>query len=459
MYLKRIPRNALVLIFAGIFAGAAQGQSNDALLNKLVSKGILTAAEAEDLKKESESQGNKASRSLTGLPEWVTQLKFYGDLRGRWDLTSTENAAPGADQPNNDRSRFRYRLRFGAMVQMKESLEVGFRLTSGEPGGFGGDPISGNASFEDNGSKKFVYIDQAYGKWTPINQGPWLLSGTIGKMENPFIVSDMVFDADYTPEGIGIDGVYKINPEHHLKFRAGFFMLDEISQGSEAGNDPFLSGAQVRHDAKWSSAISSSVGFAWMGLSGEENLVNEAVPNINVGNSRYAAAAGGHRAGELIENFAPIIVDASITYTLDSFPLYRGSFPLRLGGEYIVNPAADRMNEGYWAGLFLGKSGKKGTWELSYRYKHLESDAWYEEFVDSDTGAYHQTVPAGFGRGPGYLPGTGLQGHVIKAAYSPANAFTISLTYYRFELIDAPPLAGRAESAAHRVQLDAIWQF
>ncbi len=441
----------------------AHGQSNDALLNKLVAKGILTAGEADELKKESEAGSDKAYRSRTGLPDWVTQLKFHGDLRGRWDFIKTDNDARGADEPNKDRSRLRYRLRVGATVQMKDSLELGFRLTSAEPNGFGGDPISGNASFQDNGSKKFVYIDLAYGKWTPINTGPWLLSGTIGKMENPFVVSDMVFDPDYSPEGVGIQGGYTINKEHALKFGAGVFILDEINQGSQASDDPYLIGAQVRYDAKWTSKVTSSVGLAWMGLSDEENLGNGAVPNINVGNTRYATSTNGHLAGDLVEDFAPVIADASVTYTLESLPLYHGHFPIRLGGEYMVNPMADSMNEGYWVGLFLGKSGKKGTWELSYRYKRLESDAWYEEFVDSDTGVYRQLALAGSGQGPGYRAGTGVQGHVVRAAYSPADAFTISVTYYLYEMIDTPTVVANGdrtqESAAHRVQLDAIWKF
>ena len=35
-------------------------------------------------------------------------------------------------------------------------------------------------------SKKPLYIDTAYGKWTPINDGTWMLAGTIGKMDAAF---------------------------------------------------------------------------------------------------------------------------------------------------------------------------------------------------------------------------------------------------------------------------------
>jgi hypothetical protein len=355
----------------------------------------------------------------------------------------------------------------GAVATLKDNFEMGFRLTSAEPNTFGGDPISGNTSFQDNGSKKFIYIDQAYGKWTPINSGPWLLSGVVGKMENPFVYSDMVFDPDYTPEGFAIASGYTIDDKHSLKLSGGLFILDEINQGAQASDDPLMSGVQLRYDAKWTPKIATSLGAGILHISDEENLGNGAVPNINVGNSRDAA-------GNLTaNNYHPFVLDASLTYMVDKFPFNTGPFPIKIGGEFMHNPGADEDNEGYWAGIFLGKSGKKGTWELSYRYKRLESDAWYEEVVDSDTGVYRQVAPPGgaipgAGQSAGYRAGTGLKGHVARFAYSPSDAFTIGVTYYMYELVDTPSVVSTLpgggtvttkESNTHRVQLDAIWKF
>lgn len=456
-----------VLLAGGIAMPSAHAQSADALLDKLVDKGVLTVKEANELREQADHDFLKAYQARTGMPDWVTQLKLYGDLRARWDLVKTDNEHPGAAEPNKDRSRFRYRLRVGTTVQMKEGFELGFRLTSAEPNTFGGDPISGNASYQDNGSKKFVYIDLAYGKWTPISKGPFMLSTTLGKMENPFVFSDIVFDPDYTPEGIALQSAYALNENHALKLNGGGFMLDEINQGSQASEDPYVVGVQLRYDAKWTPELATTVGAAWLALFHEQNLGNGAVPNINVGNTRYAAASGPHAAGDLVANFAPFVFDASVTYTLDKFPLYPGPMPVKVGGEYMVNTGADQDNQGYWVGFGIGKSGKKGTWEASYRFKRLESDAWYEEFVDSDTGAYRQVALAGSGQAAGYRPGTGLQGHVAKLAYSLSDAFTLGVTYYHYELIDTPRVTGTfngrtvstKESGAHRVQLDAIWKF
>ena len=125
------------------------------------------------------------------------------------------------------------------------------------------------------------------------------------------------------------------------------------------------------------------------------------------------------------------------------------------------NTRADDEENGWWGGIFLGKAGKKGTWELSYRYKHLEADAWYEEFVDSDFGAYRPVGLANAGAGNGYRAGTGLKGHITKFVYSVSDSFSIGATWFLTSLIDEPSVAppGDSDSTQHRIQLDAVWKF
>lgn len=463
------------LLTAGMIMPSAHAQSADALLDKLVDKGVLSVKEAQELREQSDDGFNKAFQAKTGMPDWVSQFRIYGDVRGRYEFFKTENDTANTAltrnastrQQNEDRTRLRYRLRVGATATLLERLEVGFRLTSSEPNadGTGGDPISGNTTLQNNGSKKFIYVDTAYGKWTPISHGPWLLSATVGKMDNPFTFSDMVFDGDYTPEGFALQAGYTFNDQHALKLNAGYFMLDEINQGAQASDDPTLVGAQLRFDSKWSPKLSSSVGLAFMTLTDFQNLGSAAVPNVQGGNSRYPSVvtnSGGvlHAANELVNSYHPVIADASVTYMLDKFPLYKGAFPIKIGGEYMHNSGAKENNDGYWGGIFLGKSGKKGAWELSYRYKVLEEDAWYEEFVDSDFGAYREVAFPADGGARGYRAGTGVQGHITKFVYSVSDGFTVGATWFYTESTNPGEIAGReTDSEQHRVQLDAIWKF
>lgn len=440
---------AAAVIASAICAPLAHAQSSDALLDKLVEKGTLTVKEANELRDQSDAGFVKALQVRNGMPDWVTTMRLYGDFRGRFDQIATDNNVPGG--PNVDRNRYRYRLRAGVTATMKDNFEVGFRLTSADPTGtFGGDPISGNSTMQDNASKKFVFIDLAYGKWTPIKTGPWLLSATFGKMENPIIGSDIVFDSDYTPEGLALQGGYDINKDHSIKVNGGFFALDEFNQGANSGNDPYYIAGQIRLESKWTPKIHTSLGVTWISIHGEGALSTANVPNRNSGNTRNAG-------GLLVNKYSPIVGDAFLTYTLDSFPLYPGAFPIKFGGDYMVNTSTAAQNTGYSLGITFGKAAKKGTWELAYKYKYLEADANYEEFVDSDTGAYYQAAPLNSGNGAGYNPGTNLKGHNFRVAYSLSDSFTLSATYFLFDLIN-PSIVG-AESRAGRLQVDAMWKF
>ncbi len=444
-YTNAFPALAAGVLTTLVLSTSAMGQSADALLDKLVEKGILTVKEANELKEETDKGFTQSYSVKSGMQDWVNSFKLNGDLRLRYDGIYSDNSA------FIDRSRMRYRLRFGATAVMKDNFEVGFRLMSGEgTTTAGSDPISGNSTFQDNGSKKLIFVDLAYAKWTPVNAPKWGLAFTGGKMENPFTVSDIVFDPDYTPEGLAQQFNFNFTPDQVVKFNVGEFVLDELSASS---NDPYLAGAQLRLESKWNKKIQTSLGIAGFAISGKDSLINANVPNQNRGNTRIGST------GRLAYNFNPIVADAAFTYHLESFPFYAGEFPIRLGGEYVDNLAArsSKQNKAYALGVMLGKSGKRGTWDLSYRYKTLEANSWYEEFVDSDTGAFYQTPLANSGSGQGYGPGTNVRGHHVRASYSPNDAFTFGVTYYLFELINESP--ARSKSETSRIQIDAILKF
>src|SRR5205823_5479039 len=126
------------------------------------------------------------------MPDWVTSLRLNGDFRGRFEQNSAENSQ------YFDRNRFRYRARLGITAVLLDDFEVGFRLASGNPlsnpGGtlVGGSPITANTDLNSFASRKFVWIDAAYAKWTPLRNATWTVSGSIGKIDNPFLLSNMI---------------------------------------------------------------------------------------------------------------------------------------------------------------------------------------------------------------------------------------------------------------------------
>jgi hypothetical protein len=459
----------LVLAGLGPLTLPAQGQSADALLDKLVDKGVLTVDEANDLREQADRDFTKAYQVKSGMPDWVTSLRLNGDVRGRFEGFYGRDEIP-------DRNRFRYRVRAGLTAVMADQLELGFRVTSSEQSGaFGGDPISGNTSFADNAAKKFLFVDLAYAKWSPLNEEKWSGSVTFGKMENPFVVSDMVFDRDYTPEGAALNIGYNLSAQHVLRLNGGGFVLDEVRLSS---SDPYLYGGQLVWDATWTPRWQSQLGVGVFNLVNAENLnfigTTPTVPNVNAGNLRTGLAGTGNPGGQLLNSYNPVVAGSAVTYTFESFPMYTGPFPVRFEGEYMYNPGADEKNTGWWAGVLLGRAGRRGGWDLSYRWKHLEGDAFFEEFVDSDFGAYYplpagpQTVTrtAGFSSGsflPGqplvgqYIAGTNLEGHILRLQYSPFDSTTLAVTWFSVRVLENSPI--NASSSMNRIQVDASWRF
>ena len=448
---------------ASIFVGGAiatntQGQTSDALLDTLIKKGVLTEKEAKDIKteasKEPQRDFNQAFSAKTGMASWITGYKLYGDFRGRFEENYAENPL------YNARERYRFRLRVGLNISMMDNIDVGLRLSSGNPqtrasnGALvGGQSITANQDANNLGSRKFIWIDAAYGKWTPIKNNDWTVSATIGKMDNPFQLSNMLWDYDIDPEGAALQASYNLNDQHTLKGIGGIFVLDEFNQHSgaspalatiHASHDPYLYGGQLLWEAKWTPKIDTAVGVAGFNIAHRDSLSALVQPFYNAGNTRTGL-------GFLTYNMNPVIGTASATYKLASFPGYTGQFPIKVGAEYMRNPAApsDR-NTAYRAGLTLGKAGRRNTWEINYRYQRLEADAWFDALADDDNGAFYgpgnpQLASFAGPNATGWYGGTNVKGHQVVATYSFTDSLNFTFIYYLNEaIINAPGQSSRA---------------
>ena len=475
--MKHITKTALATTTAAlaVLAGqpTAHAQSADTLIDKLVEKGVLTTKEAKELRQEANKDFTKAFAAKTGMPNWVNSWKLGGDFRGRSEQNNAENPL------YSDRNRFRYRLRLGMTANMFDDLEVGVRLGSGNPansGNFaqGGSTISANTDLGNGNSRKFLWVEAAYGKWTPVHTADWTISGMVGKFDFPLALSPMIWDADLQPEGTAIQITRNLNSDHALKFNGMFNALGEFNQGGanvppggQPSRDPYLLAGQLLWEGKWTPKLDTVLGVSVFNIVNKDGLAfvsasPNSVPNPNAGNSHITPAAVGASTG-LRYNFNPVVVNSAITYKLESFPLYKGEFPVKLAGEFMKNPAAAKNNEGWNTGLTFGKAGHKGLWELSYRYQVLRADAWYSQFADDDNGAFYQGSPAnqlagsGIGGNQNWSGGTNVKGHWVKGTYSLTDSLNLSVMYYLNELIINSPGAPRSTSG--HLFVDLMWKF
>src|SRR5262249_16321414 len=128
-----------VLALGGVIAlttGAAFAD-DQALIDALVRKGILTQKEADKI--ESELSKNPAAipdpSSPLKLAPWIQELKLSGDLRLRYQYDQEqrqEPMAPNATGTNHvaQRSRWRFRLRLNAEIKLDSGFFAGVSLTT-----------------------------------------------------------------------------------------------------------------------------------------------------------------------------------------------------------------------------------------------------------------------------------------------------------------------------------------
>ncbi len=102
----------------------AQSKGDQALLDALVRKGVLTEKEATEISAETANQVAPPGPKVV-VGDWVKELKLSGDLRIRnqWDERTPmilTNPKLGAQDPNIQRDRWRFRLRLNADFKLGE---------------------------------------------------------------------------------------------------------------------------------------------------------------------------------------------------------------------------------------------------------------------------------------------------------------------------------------------------
>jgi hypothetical protein len=204
----------VALTTGGVFA------DDQALIDALVRKGILTQKDAESI--EAEVSKNPAVVSAPSSPlklaPWIKELKLSGDLRLRyqWDEEQAQepSVAPGAPTPTPSpslrnptptltaspngrnhvatRSRWRFRLRLNAEIKFDGGFFGGFSLTTNNFAD------SGNQTYTGGFQNYSIYINKAFLGW---NGYPGL-TVIAGKQDNPFYTTDLFYDPSIYPQGL-----------------------------------------------------------------------------------------------------------------------------------------------------------------------------------------------------------------------------------------------------------------
>ncbi len=396
-------------------------------------------------------------------PGWVDRLRFSGDirLRAQSDNYASGNAVPGPPDVNRinaarstaltpapflnsteDRDRLRVRARLGLDAEISKGVDAGFRLSTGSLN----DPVSTNQTLGNTDRPYQVVFDQAYLRWRGDTQA---ITAFGGRMPNPFLSTDLVWDADLNFDGIAL----RLAPKHfgdeglvQYAFEPfvtlGAFALQEVELSS---NDKWLYGGQAGFQWKAQGGTRVRFGLAYYdyeNITGERNpfpgdrsLDFTAPQFVQKGNSLYEID-NDPTPGSLLLGLASDYEEANVTLAVEWTGLL--PFDVMLQADYVKNIGFDsdeilartgevfpEETQGHQLTLGFGRAkiADRGDWQVFGTLRHLEADAVLDAFTDSD---FH-------------LGGTNAEGWIAGFSYGLRERLNLTARYLSSNEITGPP--------------------
>lgn len=336
----------------------------------------------------------------------VPGLLWSGDFRYRHEEIRTDGAT--------DRFRDRIRLRLGLATDLDQEWSFFGRLATGESANESA--ISTNQTLSDAGGNKAFWVDMAYFRWRPASGQEVRL----GKMENLWWQPSghqLVFDEDYTPEGLGVrwtdtrtNGQLFISG--HAQWIAERSTHGTVSDSTDAGLLGVQGGFKKSEgENPWTAAI---------GLYTVTNI--EGHPSIRT------SGFGGNSSRTVS---GTQVYDEEFNVAVFGYELGLSNRPLTFTAEAALNLAASDANKALALGAQWGKVKAPKDWQALAMIRYAEADSVLSGLADSDVGGPNDS------RGITFQGKYGLTQRVMVGASFHAYHYLLSssnLDYRRLQI-------------------------
>ena len=440
------------------------------------------------------------------IPDWVDHIHVYGDLRTRYEadlfpsgndpeITNFNAINTGSPfdtsqsnpdfEPRNDstqnRNRFELRARLGVDADLGDGFTLGIRLATGQTDS----PVSenqtiGNANNAQGGnfSKYAIWLDRAWLAYTPQIDPDLNLTFKIGRFDNPFFATNLIWADDLGFDGVMATGSYKFDNGVTPFFTAGAFPVENTSfdfasstaAGAFPSNDKYMFAAQGGAAYKFNDDYAAKFGVAdylFTNMAGKLStpcIVDSASDVCSTDDDRPGFAQNGNTYMALRDIVPTTANGEGTTDQFQYFGLASGFNELALtgqfdisnfdpthiwiNGEYVRNLAFNKAdienkavnnrggtvdgsiggfdggNSGYFINASIGQQvlQRRWDWNASMGYRYIESDAVVDAFNDSDFG----------------LGGTNLKGYTLAGNVALSPKVWIRLRYMSADSIAGP---------------------
>jgi hypothetical protein len=346
----------------------------------------------------------------TASPSPLDHLHLNGDFRLRYEANSADDPLPSWD-------RWVLRGRFAARYDLTDDLALGARLATGDPD----NPRTTDVTLSDFAGDLDVSLDQAYFAYNGTNS---MLTG--GKFAKPFSSTELVWDGDVNPQGLGGYFNFLTRDNWSLRFSGLYFVVNENTLADSSD----MLGGQMSLDFQSASDWTTSIHLGYFDY--EMGLLDPSLPGGSRGNT--VTPEGTH----YISDFN--LLDASGTITYGGFG---NRWKLWLTSDYVKNLGAEiPQDSGYGADLFAGSLAGKGHWLLRYGYAQTGTDAVL--------GLYsHDNI----------VYPTNYRMHTISADYALSENAFVGLTNYFYKQLDPDPLSPFDNDWVSRTRLNLYFVY
>jgi hypothetical protein len=280
------------LLTGALFLGApiiqAQDDTTDILIQVLLRKGILSESEASEIRQEvsvvaearkaqivdaavAQVESSYASAPSVPMPSKLSNLTLSGNARFRYHYENIESRSG----ENNDRSRWRYRIRLGSIYQFKESpYSLGVQLETATSND------SNNANFGGFFDKSGggTYVGRMYLNYKGED---WNI--TFGKHASPYYLPKMLWDGD-----LNIEGISESTTRGAWTFTAGQYIIDEENESKAVvGGQSVTDDALLMAQAKWTNGEGLVVAPIVMATTGGNSNFSESGTFSGANSVRY----------------------------------------------------------------------------------------------------------------------------------------------------------------------------
>jgi len=438
-------------------------------------------------------------------PEWTKRIRLFGDIRVRSesDLYAATNSNEVLDiarmneagpidlaqlssyqfiNTREDRwNRLRIRARLGVEAAVSPGVSAGFALATGDDNS----PISTNSSLGGGLTKRSVWLDEGYLRFQPAK---WAIVN-IGRFENPFNASEMIFDDDLRFDGaaVSLNSANYIGGKTMMRLVAGVFPLDfgapdypSASIGKLHYPTKYLFSGELalRSEPSNGVKVNASVGYhSFQNVQGElsapchmdlgVDCSTDGLRPLNLRKGNTVFTMRNHQTNAT--GIYPQLFGLTFGYNIldvnyATRVAVNDSLGIRLAGNYLKNLGFQRSDicrfgepgepfnnygtdgnadrhvcsatnptsfvggdTGYLGSVAFGhdRVDKQGSWNVFAEYRYLESDAVLDSLSDSD---FH-------------LGGTNSQGYIVGGSYSLRDGLNIGGRWLSANEISGEPLA------------------